>query len=670
MTRRLGVLSLGLLRQPGLRRMLALAGWEIRPGPVGVDAIGVWGRRPAARRGMLAARLTRRPLVTLEDAFLRSLRPASSGEPPLGLLIDDLGVHFDAAAPSRLERILAEDPLEGGEAGLALWRKLGLSKLNHWQEGPLPEPGFVLVADQTRGDASIGGGMAGPGTFRAMLAAALAENPGARILVRTHPEVASGRRRGHFGPSDAGGRVGFVDPGLSPAALLPLAARVYAVTSQLGFEAILHGHRPRILGLPFYAGWGLAEETQPCPRRRRHLTQAQLFAGAMLRHPIWYDPFEDRLAGFERVAGILAEQARIWRANAGPSVTLGIRAWKRRPVARFLDGAGGPARHARSEAGAVARARAAGGRVAVWAGHETETLRAACAGAGVGLVRIEDGFLRSLGLGARLVAPASLVLDDLGIHHDPARPSRMEALIEAAAALPEPALARAAALRLAIVEGGVTKYGPGAAEAPSLPAGARVVLVAGQVADDASVRLGATGAVRDNRALLEAARDAEPHAVLVYRPHPDVAAGLRPGAIEARDLADAILPGADPAALLARADGLWTMTSAMGFEALLRGVPVTCLGAPFYAGWGLTRDLGPVPARRRARPALDALVHAALIAYPRYLDPVTGLACTPETLLARLSARDARLGRPSDPAIRLLARAQDRMAPLARLWRL
>ncbi|MDZ7708951.1 MAG: hypothetical protein U5K36_01620 [Roseovarius sp.] len=48
---------------------------------------------------------------------------------------------------------------------------------------------------------------------------------------------------------------------------------------------------------------------------------------------------------------------------------------------------------------------------------------------------IEDGFLRSRGLGADLVAPLSLVCDDLGIYYDPARESRLERLIAARAAL-------------------------------------------------------------------------------------------------------------------------------------------------------------------------------------------------------------------------------------------
>jgi len=72
-------------------------------------------------------------------------------------------------------------------------------------------------------------------------------------------------------------------------------------------------------------------------------------------------------------------------------------------------------------------------------------------------------------------------------------------------------------------------------------------------------------------------------------------------------------------------------------DAKRRGLPVTCLGAPFYAGWGLTRDLGAVPDRRQARPDLVQLAHAALIAYPRYWDPVSRRPCPPEVAL--VSAR-------------------------------
>lgn len=119
------------------------------------------------------------------------------------------------------------------------------------------------------------------------------------------------------------------------------------------------------------------------------------------------------------------------------------------------------------------------------------------------------------------------------------------------------------------------------------------------------------------------------------------------------------------ARLLVQVDAVWTMTSLTGFEALLRDVPVTTLGLPFYAGWGLTTDLCPTPARRGKVVTLEMLVHAALIDYPRYFDPITEQACPIEVALDRLAAG----GIPASKRLRLLAKAQGVMASYAWLWR-
>jgi len=127
-----------------------------------------------------------------------------------------------------------------------------------------------------------------------------------------------------------------------------------------------------------------------------------------------------------------------------------------------------------------------------------------------------------------------------------------------------------------------------------------------------------------------------------------------------------VLTRTDAVAALAAADAVWTMTSALGFEALLRGLPVTCTGQPFYAGWGLTTDLGPPLPRRSARPDLTALVHATLVAYPRYHDPLTRRPCPPEVILDRLAT--GTIPRPG-PGNRLLAKLQGAFASRATWWR-
>lgn len=643
-----------------IRRILALAGLPPRLGwPRPEEAVAVWGRTGVAARGEWLAGRAGVGLVRLEDAWLRSVRPGRAGAPPLGLLIDRTGVHYDAATPSDLETLLARHPLDDhvllqrAHEGIARLRAADLSKYNlHEPERPPPPPGYVLVVDQTRGDASVthGGGAA---AFRAMLSAAREAHPGARLILRAHPETALGLRPGHFGPED--GEL-FTDP-VSPWALLEGAVAVWTVSSQLGFEAILAGHRPHVFGTPFYAGWGLTEDAAPLPRRGRRLTRAQLFAAAMLLYPTWYDPCRDRLCSFEEAVAQLEAETRAFREDRHGHVALGMRLWKRPALQRFFGRERG-VRFVADPARAAARAAAEGRRLMVWASRAAEPLPE-------GTLRVEDGFLRSRGLGAELTPPLSLVLDDLGIYYDPTRESRLERLI--AGPLPPGGAARAERLVAALTAGGVTKYNIGAAALPALPAGRRI-LVPGQVEDDASIRLG-TGAERTNLALLERVRAGNPDAVILWKPHPDVEARLRPGAVPPEAvarLADATLTGTDAAAALAVADEVWTITSGLGFEALLRGLPVTVLGAPFYAGWGLTRDLGPVPARRRPGPSLAGLAHAALIAYPRYRDPISGLPCPPETIVARLT-EPRPLPRP--PTLRLLAKAQGLFAAHAWLWR-
>ena len=89
-------------------------------------------------------------------------------------------------------------------------------------------------------------------------------------------------------------------------------------------------------------------------------------------------------------------------------------------------------------------------------------------------------------------------------------------------------------------------------------------------------------------------------------------------------------------------DELHTLTSLSGFDALLRGKPVTTYGLPFYAGWGLTTDMArahPCFARRTRRLSLDELVAGALLRYPLYWDHELQGATTCMAVLQRILVR-------------------------------
>ena len=356
-------------------------------------------------------------------------------------------------------------------------------------------------------------------------------------------------------------------------------------------------------------------------------------------------------------------------AKAAPSivVAVGMSYWKRRHMRAFLRSAGATPVFRRNAARAIEFARRRHGALAVWAGREPRDLADMAGRAGVPLVRIEDGFLRSVGLGAEFNPAASIVIDRRGIYYDPSRASDLENILaetEFDAAL----LTRARQLIGTIVTRGITKYNTGGALPalqlePAAATGRCRIFVPGQVEDDQSILLGSAG-VEGNLDLLRRVRAGNPNAYIIYKPHPDVAAGHRKGAIADQDalrFADRIVRDVSSAAIIAAVDEIHTLTSLAGFEALLRGRHVVVYGQPFYAGWGLTRDLSPVT-RRTRQLSLEELVAGVLILYPHYLDPVTKTPCTPEILLDRFA--DASLWRPG-----MLVRLRRLQGAIVRRWR-
>jgi capsular polysaccharide export protein len=170
-----------------------------------------------------------------------------------------------------------------------------------------------------------------------------------------------------------------------------------------------------------------------------------------------------------------------------------------------------------------------------------------------------------------------------------------------------------------------------------------VILVPGQVESDASIRCGAAG-IRTNLGLLTEVRRRNPDAYIIYKPHPDVVAGLRAkgaGEGSAREFCNEVLGDVPMAELLAQIDEVHTLTSLTGFEALMRGKKVVTHGMPFYSGWGLTEDLGiinEVSARRDRRLSLEELIAGTLILFPTYVSRETGRFITPEQALDELLA--------------------------------
>lgn len=353
------------------------------------------------------------------------------------------------------------------------------------------------------------------------------------------------------------------------------------------------------------------------------------------------DPFgRGRIAPTQAV-DLLADWRRLIDANRPVAAIYGIARWKRITADNLLWDGSMPVRHDRA-----ARDVPQASQALAWITRSDARTLAELETRCVRIGEIEDGMIRSTGLGANCVPPLSIVVDANGPHFDPAQASDLEIILETAT-IPETTILRARKLRERLVSSGISKYGQDSQRAlpedgPPRSNGRKLVLVTGQVGDDRSVLCGGGGL--DNLELLRRARGHEPDAHIVFKPHPDVEAGHRKGHVpdaRALEFADEIDRTSSIASLLDRVDAVHVLTSLAGFEALMRGREVVTHGVPFYAGWGLTRDLGAVPARRTRRRSLDELVAATLLLYPRYLDPVTRLPCDAETLVDRISGGQA-----------------------------
>lgn len=598
---------------------------------LGVDRVVLGDALPAKRRDAFvaiagteaerdrAARYARERGLAAEHVApgVFGLRDDGSGILP-SLASDAFGVPLSAQSSleARLARPLAKDLRARAEACLERIRAGAASVHN--------EGAHVELGEVVRGNVRVLV-VAQADRVAALVDIALANHPDAEVVVAEHKGVALSL------PKHARLRV---IPGLvHPASLLDRVAQLYTVDSLLGFEALIRGVPVSTFGEPFYAGRGLTDDHGALPARTP-CDLVALFARTCLEDVRYVDPETGRVADFETVHAFLARQRE--HAAACPLRCVGFSPWKQTFIPSFL---GAPMNDVQFGVGLRGSPEDA---LVLWGMRHADHAKAL--GPGARVLRMEDGFLRSVGLGSDSHVPASLVVDSRGIYFDPTQPSDLEHML-ATVEFTKDELARAAALRQRIVVLEVSKYNVAARAAFRLPRaaeGKEVALVIGQVDDDASIKLG-TRDVRSNHQLLQAVRAARPHAYLVYKPHPDVTSGNRAGQVpksETDRLVDLVVTDVSIGACLRVSHEVHTMTSLVGFEALLRGLAVHVYGLPFYAGWGLTTDRHTHERRFRNR-SLDELVAATLLRYPRYVHPRTHRFTTPEAIVDHLVAARA-----------------------------
>ena len=577
------------------------------------DYLVVWGKKESGSRMAKEAEDRGIGVLRCEDGFIRSVQPSDEG--PYGLAIDDIGIYYDASKESRLEVLIkrgkTNDELQRGKDIIKLLQETGVSKYNNKRDQqPFEEP-YVLVVDQTAGDLSIQKGMATTGSFQKMVEIALAENEMAKVVIRVHPDVTAGKKKGCIDIKRWGKhpRIEIDDTGHHPTNALRGAAAVYTVTSQLGLEALIHGKRAKVFGCPFYAGWGLTEDYgHRCKRRmlKEKLRLEALVYASLVEYCSYVCPITHKRIEVEELIRKISFHRTKCASDPMEAVATGFQRWKE-PVLRKL--------MPFTEVEFKRNSRITEVPLISW-GKSRNNIEAT--------IYVEDGFLRSVGLGAELIRPTSWLFDHAGLHYECKRDSELRRALRDMQ-LSSKEIERGQALRKRLVQSGLTKYNILGEPWLRPERGQKVIAVLGQVEDDQSIKHGNMG-ICFNLDLVRAVRRLEPNAYLVYKPHPDVEAGLRSsgkGYREISSLVDDIATKVDIESLMQNVDAVHVNTSTAGLEALIRGLEVNVWGAPFYHGLGLTIDHCSENTVERDR-SIDELIYIAIIWYPRYISQQSG----------------------------------------------
>jgi len=622
----------------------------IKPG-----CVLVWGRKSNTRTALQYAEKHNIAVQYLEDGWIRSCAENPHSRTCYSILQDSTGVYYDSRTPCDLENLLNLEQARFN--AIATPEHIAYAKRCRTQlvQNHITKYNFtsqkedstsnlqqqrVLVVDQTRDDASVRFGAMDASGFENMLHAAINENPDAHITVRIHPDVVSGRRQGYLKTLAEQLGIEICASSINPLLMLKQVDKVYVGTSQLGYEALLCDKPVVVFGQPFYAGWGLSDDRSPITRRTQNRSIDELFYATHIAYARYCNPVTGKPWQLHECLNHVELQQRMFKQNALHFECKGITVWKRKYLRQYLRSPDGSVSFA---TGKVRHSSDLSAKL-TWGFRAFDELKLGTSQAAntESLFRVEDGFLRSLGLGSDFNAPASLVVDGRGLYLDPARPSDLEDLLNEYECTPAEVF-RAVKLKKLILSSRLSKYNVGAESNLLLPGDDRSqILVVGQVEDDESIQRGCDK-VRKNADLLQIVRAANPDAWIRYKAHPDVVAGNRRGAVDTRVLsenANAVDADASIIDCIEACDELHTMTSLAGFEAMLRGKRGVTYGAPFYAGWGLSQDHQPI-ARRVRRRTLDELVYLSLIAYPRYVDIDTGEFTTPEDLVETIISHRA-----------------------------
>ncbi|MUG68372.1 capsular polysaccharide biosynthesis protein [Paenibacillus campinasensis] len=583
-----------------------------------ITQIAGWGRKPSAQKAIEKARKHNLPYLSLEDGFIRSIELGVKSRRTFSLIADPIGIYYDSTAPSQLEEYLNQDIFDEGLINesrecLEYIKMNKISKYNHAQESFTVKKNTkenILMVDQTFNDMSVSLGLADASTFQYMYDYTLEQYPEANIYIKLHPDVIAGKKQGYLAQIASPDRVQFITSSINPIDLLQQMDRVMVVTSQLGFEALMLNKQVCCFGLPFYASWGLTRDQIVCDRREKNRSVEEIFAAAYLRYPKYIRPDTGILGSLMDVLTFINKSKSLGEIQT-KYYFHNIPKWKRNFLRPFFDGENTDISFESPKMSLLQRNDSKDNKFVVWSYSNDIKIPQES------IVRVEDGFYRSVGLGSNFHEPWSLIIDDIGMYFNPQEPSKLENILNYKE-FDDRDIRAAKSIKDFIINNDLTKYNVDYNSNFNIDNinNRKVIFVPGQVEDDASIVYGCTGEIKKLEDLLEHIRKKHPDAFILYKPHPDVVLKNRSGMLKS-ELYDRIETKASILQCIQIADEVHTLTSQAGFDGLLRGKIVYTYGGPFYAGWGLTIDTQTFSRRKRSL-TLEQLIAGTLIYYTKY----------------------------------------------------
>ena len=287
---------------------------------------------------------------------------------------------------------------------------------------------------------------------------------------------------------------------------------------------------------------------------------------------------------------------------------------------------------------------------AIWGAPKDAHLpvRETAATAGKPLIYLDSGFLSSPGIEGPDAPTHSVVVTPEAVYYDATRPSHLENLLNSDAfTLTEVQRERSENCIAAIATNRLSKFNhaPRTDLRTRFPAdGTHRILLVDQRKGGSSIHWSLGGQATFER-MLEAAL-ARPACQILVKIHPEVIAG------SARSHLAPLLPDplpenvvvidhdVNPYDLLDVVDEVFVCTSQLGFEAVMAGKEVHCFAAPYYAGWGFTRDELAIPRRSRQRTPAEVF-HLYHIIHSHYFVPGKGAAEIEDLITFLASAQGA-----------------------------